>query len=355
MVNYIHKEDPSPLSFGAIPKPDSDQARAQIAQKRKRGEDGSLKQSKASKYATDLLSGGSTRSILQQDPGYYLQNKRKIEEFASMCAVYNSIASKQAWPASLKYTGTHPETLEIIEWLSSNIRCERAFRQEQLYISGPKQHYKTTIIRLLKVFLMTYDVPKGEEFYDLYEDGLYDLLILDEFKGQKKLQDLNEWLQGDDMNIRQKGKQYYKRQNLPMIILANWPLPQVYHNLTPEKIEPTMSRLQHVHLNTPIDIRGFAEALGLQDHPITRKTIIPDARRSEESGRDHLLATSLDSLQSLTISDPSTPVQTGSRPSSSITDRNNFEKFREQRRREKQAVPDFCKSCAEVTTKCKCG
>jgi len=352
--NYLSKEDPSPLSFGAILKPGSEAAKAQTKNKRQRAEDGSLPQSKASKYATDMLSGASARSILRQDPGYYLQNKRKIEEYAAMCRVYASQLDKQEWPGPLDYQGTHSQTREIIDWLNSNIKTNRYFRQEQLYISGPKQHYKTTMVRLLRVFLMIYDMPKSEDFYDLYEDDLYDLVLLDEFKGQKKPQDLNEWLQGEDINVRQKGKQSYKKDNLPMIILANWPIYTVYKNLTLEHLEPTMSRLKMIDLESPIDIKGFADALHLIDHPIMKATIVHSGTINDSVSDDRsesLLSTSTDGILPSTtrVIQITSQHNSGSRtttPSTSLL----AEKFKKHRR----APPKFCQSCGQTQDNCRC-
>jgi len=353
--NYLSKEDKSPLSYGAILNPGSDSAKAQIKNKRARAEDGSLPQSKASKYATDMLSGASARSILRQDPGYYLQNKRKIEEYAAMCRVYASQLDKEEWPGPLDYQGTHSQTREIIDWLNSNIKCSRHFRQEQLYISGPKQHYKTTLVRLLRVFLMIYDMPKSEDFYDLYEDDLYDLILLDEFKGQKKPQDLNEWLQGEDQNIRQKGKQTYKKDNLPMIILANWPLEQVYKNLTLAHLEPTMSRLKMIDLSSPIDIKGFADALGLTDHPIMKATIVDTGSTNDTAREDRdesLLLTSMDAiLPSTTRVIQIAPAQHNPSSRTSTPSTSTLaEKFKKHRR----APPKFCQSCGQINDMCRC-
>jgi len=353
--NYLSKEDSSPLSFGAILKPGSEAAKAQTKNKRQRAEDGSLPQSKHSKFATDLLSGASTQSILLQDPGFYMQNKRKIEEFASLAAAYALQKSKAGLKEKIVYNGTHSQTQEIVEWLNSNMISERTFRQEQLYISGPKQHYKTTVVNLLEVYCMIYLVPKGEDFYDFYEDNLYNLALLDEYKGQKTLQWLNEWLQGGTMNLRQKGKQYLKKQNLATIILANWPLEVIYHKQSLEKLEPTISRLKMIHLNSPIDIKGFADALGLTDHPIMKATIVATGSIRDYASEDReesLLSTSMDAtLPSTTRVIQIAPAQHNlSLRTSTPSTSNLAEKFKKHRR----APPKFCQSCGQINDMCRC-
>jgi len=357
--NYLSKEDPAPLCYGAILKPGTAVAKGQTKNKRQREEDGSLPQSKASKCANDLLSGASLQSILQQDAGYYLQNKRKIEEFASMCAVYNALKEKIPWPQEIIYKGEDRHTKEIVDWINSNIKCKRRFRQEQLFISGPKRYYKTTMVRLLKVFLMIYDIPKGEDFYDLYEDNLYDLALMDEFKGTKTLQWLNEWLQGEDMNMRQKGKQYYKKQNLPTIIMANHSLQEIYAKAGPSKLEPTESRLKIIDLLQPIDIKGFAEALGLTDHQIMKETTVVSGPINDSVNEDR------DESPSSTSTDTTLPSTTRliqiasqhkgssrtstpstSKPAKITVGSKHFQRFMNER--------TFCYDCDKRIEHCKC-
>lgn len=345
--NYLEKEDPTPLSYGSIPKAGSKAAEAQIAGKRKRNEDGgNQKQSKASKIASDILSGASTRSILEMDPGYYLQHKRKIEEFYSLVSVYRTKSSKKEW-VPINYTGTDYSTKEIVEWLNSNIKCTRSFRQKQLYVSGPKQCYKSTLVLLLQKFLMIYDIPKGEDFYDLYEDGLYDLAIMDEFKAHKTLQWLNEWLQGGTMNIRQKGKQYVKTNNLPVLILSNYTLQECYSKKDSYALEPTESRLTQIHLSGPLDIKGLAEAMGLADcdvmnslilHPSTTITTVPDAPTTS-------LPPSTTGATTVSGRLPIITIPTATSVSS------NLDKQLARRRRKNR---EFCARCGEEQENCRC-
>ena len=49
--------------------------------------------------------------------------------------------------------------------------------------------------------LRVYWWPKDETWWDGYEDGAYDLIVLDEFKSQKKITDLNPILSGDPIPL----------------------------------------------------------------------------------------------------------------------------------------------------------
>ena len=60
-----------------------------------------------------------------------------------------------------------------------------------------------------------------EDFYCDYMDGCYDVIVLDEFKGQKRIQDLNQWTDGSHFPVKRKGlTPYVKKDNLPFIILS---------------------------------------------------------------------------------------------------------------------------------------
>jgi len=348
----ICESDPTPTIYGEVPDSTSKQAKDQLSRKRTREDGGNPKESKATTVAKLLLSGSTTNAVMMKDPGYYLLQKRKIEEFSSLCAIHRLKETLQPWPGQLKYEGTCPAVAVIIEWLNSNIECRRPFREKQLFIYGPKMCYKTTVVLLLRKFLTVYDIPKGEDFYDLYDDEAWGLAYLDEFKGQKTIQWLNEWLQGGPMNLRQKGKQYLKQKNIATIVTANWSLPQIYANSLakdPNKIDTLESRFLQVPLESALDIRGFAEALGLATCDVMNDLIVEDETRFTSS----------------------TTATTGTSPSPGIRDlaseslRDNsslsteprldaWERFKKKRRAEKEPQKEFCKSCAEELHLCIC-
>ena len=71
-------------------------------------------------------------------------------------------------------------------------------------------------------------MPRDEEFYDSYEDGCFDLVVLDEYKHQKRLQFLNAWCDGQPLPLRRKGSQTVKTDNLPLIICSNFSPEECY-------------------------------------------------------------------------------------------------------------------------------
>lgn len=209
VLRYVIKDD-NYLTFGDVPPFKKDEPK--IAQ-----------------FAACLLTGGSFADCVKIDAGQALLQKRKLEDFEGYCKRIRSVDSLLVWKPPT-YTGTVPELLQLTDWLTRNILVKRKFRQEQLYIWGPPAIGKTTFIMQLSRFLRIYNIPTDEDYYDDWEDGSYDLAVMDEFKGHKTVQWLNRWLDGSMMPIKKKGAQYLKRTNVPTIILSNYSPEECYHN-----------------------------------------------------------------------------------------------------------------------------
>lgn len=97
-------------------------------------------------------------------------------------------------------------------------------------------------------------MPPDEDYYDDYYDSKFDLIAIDEFKAQKTQQQLNRWLDGQEMSVKKKGLQGYKRDNLPFIIISNYAPEDVYPKLFAfGQLGPFMSRLEVVKVEK-IDI-----------------------------------------------------------------------------------------------------
>lgn len=321
VVNYLRKSDQAPLSFGEIPNPALKSGRS-----RGKAGSGTPSESKSATYAQGLLSGSLTlQEIMRTDPGFYMQKKRHLEDFDSACRFLQMNASKQKWPTELTYSGESLETQRIVEWLRSNIGVTRSLRQKQLYIHGPKEFFKSTVIELLQEFLTLYEIPKGEDFYDFYDDRVVDLAYMDEFKAHKPIQWLNQFLDGSRMTLRKKGSQYLKCKKIPVIIMSNFSLEQCYAGALakdPNKLDTLLSRLEVIELLHPLDSLGLAKALGLTEETFA-------AMKSWKEWSMASIATATD----VSASSPTTEVQV---------------------RPWKQRRTNFCKFCGMTEANCRC-
>lgn len=239
-LNYVKKDDPCPLIFGTLP---TDSA--------------ALRPSKSTAVAAAILTGSTIAKVASMDPGYFMLNKRKIEEFHSFCADLSVTKSRERLILPVFYTGTHQATSRVIDWLNSNLFTTRPLKSPQLYLHGPPNSLKTSLIISLQKYLSVYFMPINEDFYDFYSDDAVDLIVLDEFQGSKPINVLNQWLDGQELTVRVKGSQRKKRKNQPFIILSNFSVDQCYSatlNGFPVKLDSLKARLLEVSLDAPLDL-----------------------------------------------------------------------------------------------------
>jgi len=210
------------------------------------------KSPKNEEIAKSIMDGESLVEINKKNPGYFMMNKRKIEEYESWVQCEKAKKQKIEWVPPTLVDISDPN-YQIARWICLNIRQTRAFKAPQLYIWGPRNLGKTSLIEWLEKSLSVYHMPTTEEFYDSYADD-YDLVVLDEFKGQKTIQFLNQFLQGSPMPIRKKGSQGMKYKNLPVVILSNYRLSECYVKAANDgRLSTLECRLEIVEVDSFID------------------------------------------------------------------------------------------------------
>lgn len=212
-----------------------------------------VKKEKTSDKVARLIDEGKTLAqVKEEERGYFLMNKRKIEDYATWVECEKARKSKIDWIPP-KLDGLTGANLQIAEWICKNIRQTRSFKAPQLFITGKPNLGKTSLVEWLKRSLSVYLFPMEEDFYDHYTDS-DDLVVLDEFKGQKKITFLNELLQGSTMSIRKKGTQGIKQKNIPIIILSNLTLEACYKKANEDgRLDSLRSRLLIVEVTKFID------------------------------------------------------------------------------------------------------
>lgn len=241
VMKYVTKSDPNPISHGVNVEEflrSSSQGKSTFAA-----------------IAKDCMDGRTLIQINELYPGMVLQHKRKIEEYLTWYSVQKRRLETQQlqWTSVSASSGT--AAARIATWLNQNIRTTREFKQPQLWIFGPPNTGKTTLLNGLRQRLNIFDVPIDEDFYDEFYDNMYDLAVIDEFKGQKKIQWLNRFLDGSHMTIRVKGSQRLKTQNIPVIICSNFEPSQCFHNVAQnqneDRLAPLYARIEVVQVFEP--------------------------------------------------------------------------------------------------------
>jgi len=234
------------MEYGEVPQTTAER-------KRKRGDE----------ICEMLEAGKSMRDVYMADRGFYMRNKSHIHSMKHELDMWShEDGMKPIEQIQLKYR-RDPDLIYqdrvIVSWLVKNLCMKRPFKAKQLFITGPPDVGKTHLVNYLSEFLRVYHIPANEDFYDHYTDDVQ-LCVLDEFKAQKTVQWMNEFLQGSLMSLRKKGSQYLKRSNPPVIILSNYTLEDCYKNQDSTRLESLKCRLLEVHVYQRIEIYDLPEA-----------------------------------------------------------------------------------------------
>lgn len=247
-INYIRKEDQSALMDGDLddllgnPKP---------------------KERISDVVARRIESGDSSAAIFESFPGFYLMNKRKIEELQDFMVRKRQKLDKLDWEeACSKLAETQTEAQQVTDWLMDNIKKPRKLRQPQLWLQGPPGSGKTSLVQQLERFLSVFYVPMdGDSFLDGFQDD-FDLIVFDEMKSQFKLTWLNQFIVGSTMSVNVKGAKILKTKNTPVMFLSNYGVMSAYTKMTPA-LEAFMDRLLIVQCTSLHSLNQILESVSI--------------------------------------------------------------------------------------------
>lgn len=175
---------------------------------------------------------GDTLDDLVMDCGeYMIQNGRKVVLYYGMMqgAKRRKNEEEKEWPCPV--AGDRGPSEDVAEWLRKNVCQPRALGQKNLWISGGTGIGKTHLKEQLQAVCRVYEAPYDGKWDDEYEDGLYDLVIFDEFRGQKTITAMNRWLGSETTPLCRRGRApILKRDKLPCLVLSNYDPPGAYTN-----------------------------------------------------------------------------------------------------------------------------
>lgn len=232
-LQYICKEDPAPLAHGI------DLAKT-LAKKDGRAA-----------FIAHLVAGGASLSeLVAEDPGYMLGNLQKVMTFAQAMRVEQQRQKKTKKSLTFSLSSGDVTSSALVGWLNNNIRKPREFKQKQLWLHSSPNMGKTSLVLSLQEHASVYWAPLEGNNDDLYDDDAYDVVVFDEYFGQRKLTWLNSFLQGGPMTIYRRYHSVMKYNNLPCIILSNFTPAQCYKNMSEEALAPLLSRLTVLQLST---------------------------------------------------------------------------------------------------------
>lgn len=188
------------------------------------------KSTKMESVARMIKAGKSLEEVDEAYPEVVIANYRKIVEYEALQVAFQRKARRLEdleMKIDCSVDPEHPSAASraLADWLSRSIRQPIQRRHKQMWFKSGAGAGKTETIRRLEEYynLSIYRLPLDEDWFDEYEDGMYDLILLDEYKNHKKIQTLNKILSNDLCSLSRRGKPpYLKRDVLPVLILSNF-------------------------------------------------------------------------------------------------------------------------------------
>lgn len=216
--------------------------------------------------AEKLRAGTSLTDVHEWNPGLFAQHSDRIIKYQKWLA-RRSVPQPTEVLIRVQQDIPTSAGIRLTTWMNANLTVGkttgRSPRQKQLWLCGAPGIGKTRIRGLLATYLRIYTVPNDEDFYDDWEDDLYDLAVFDEFKGQKPIQWMNSWLDGQPKPIRKKCAQAVKNFNVATIILSNFTPQQCYHKAFERhasQLAPLLDRLEIIDFGSEkIDLEYISE------------------------------------------------------------------------------------------------
>lgn len=215
------------------------------------------KQDSKSLAIVESIRQGSTLDDLEdQFPDYLLLHLSQVERYVNFRAMKKlrlGFAAAQAIPVLVQPVDGFSSlwNSEIASWLNLNLRKKRTHRQKQLWIQAPPGSGKTSLLMSLEATfnLSIYYWPRDEKWWDGYSDSAFDLIVLDEYRAQKMITELNPILSGDPTPLsRRNAPPLVKRDLLPVLILSNFVPEDCYHKVHASQLAPLLDRLTVVQV-----------------------------------------------------------------------------------------------------------
>ena len=236
-------------------------------------------------YATLLARPESLDDLIREYPAFCGNALVKLEAFV-IRARHMQQHPKLTWTPLQPLSFPRKDIQTIINWLNSNIKQPREFKQKQLWIYSQYPDFgKTSLIRALDPYLkICRCIIQPNCFFDHYDDGA-DLIVFDDYnKANGTCDVLNRFLQGDHTTVPIKGSCVSKIKNPPVIFLSNRSLDSMYPNYY-KLIE---ARIQSVQLEDHIfDLVHHLEAESESaESPTIRRQL---SQHSAHSNASHAL------------------------------------------------------------------
>lgn len=223
-------------------------------------EAGKKKTSAKSVLVAMKIQEGSSDKEIALDPelcGYFLEKAPKINAYRSFLQSLKYEANLKPFFIPQVNGFDNPIDSQIAGWLQKNIRQKRPQRQKQLWLHGSTRMGKSTLVSNLAKMLNTYFFPTWTFPYQEGYNDSFELVVFEEFSGGVPITFMNQFVEGQIMTLNVKNSSYRKLKNMPVIVLSNLSIDEVYHKVKEtsyKKFEAFKDRFREIYVAKPIDL-----------------------------------------------------------------------------------------------------
>jgi len=214
------------------------------------------KSTKSDLVSQRILKGESPDDLMQDHPGFFLMHGQQIQRFAN---VVQQATETKALRLRFKHLACfvgdgHMENQRIAGWFNDHVIRKHEFRAKNLWVWGPTQIGKTTLAEQLRDNgVNTYVVDYSTHFYDGISNDTQ-LVVYDEFKAQRTITELNKLSDGSRCRLDIKGGSFQLQRPLPVLVLSNFSIDQVYPHVEKNWLDTLKSRFFEIECKQHITI-----------------------------------------------------------------------------------------------------
>jgi len=215
------------------------------------------KSAKSSLVAEMVKTDIPLAEIMEKESGFWLLHSKQIKEFKAEWSQVQLTKTLTGFQLVQMRSNLKSWEKEIGIWLNTNLtQVVRPLGSLQLFLYGKTAVGKTHMCMELAKMVKTFWATSCEHFFDRLDDT-YDLIVMDEFHGQQTITFMNQFIDGQPMVLPQKGCQYHKVRNVPIIILSNYAPKDCYRHVyddNREHFDAFQRRLKIVQAEGRIDL-----------------------------------------------------------------------------------------------------
>ncbi len=207
-----------------------------------------------------MQDGQSIEELDSVYPGMVANNLQKLQKYDKfLVRKKRKLAKKEKekWKP-IDVSAVTQDFRLLALWLNGNLNgTARTFKKKQLWLWGPSNSGKTTLALKLSKYFRMYMVPLDCRTLDDYEDSEYDLIVLDEFKGQKSITWMNGFVQGGHFPVSRRYASTLKTVNHPVIVLSNYSIAEAYERVAfnhPERLDSLKNRFYECKVTRFIEL-----------------------------------------------------------------------------------------------------